>query len=300
LFSSDEIARAIPREGWPAIRKSRVLFGVLTLWVASCLFSAAILPGQDSKRTDSQRKADAESATAQQAFATSCAGCHGLDGKGGERAPDIVTRPNIRQLSDTDLLRILQKGVPLTSMPAFSYLGDPALRSLVSHLRKLQGDAKPENLSGDARRGKQLFFGKGECSRCHMARGEGGFFASDLTGYARGRAPETIRDAIVFPNRDLDPRNRTVVVTLPNGKTVEGIARNEDNFSIQVLAQDGSIYLLAKPASTSFRYRNESPMPADYGTRLSAGEVDDLVNYLYSLTKENLKKDKSEEEQDED
>ena len=96
-------------------------------------------------------------------------------------------------------------------------------------------------------------------------------------------AAEAIRDAIVFPNRDLDPRNRTVVATLPNGKTVEGLARNEDNFSIQLLTQGGTLHLLSKSTLVSLSYRNESPMPADYETRLSASQLDDLVNYLVSL-----------------
>jgi len=259
-----------------------------------------ICSAQDARRSSSAEKGDVDAAAAQQAFATNCASCHGLDGKGGERAPDIVTRPFVRQLADAELLQILRNGVPRTSMPAFNYLGDSVLRSLVSHLRTLQGGPKSENLPGDARRGRKLFLGEAGCSGCHMTRGEGGFFASDLTGYARGRAPGAIRDAILFPNRDLDPRNRTVVVTLPSGKTIEGIARNEDNFSLQLLTPDGSIYLLTKSGLKNLSYRNESPMPADYGKRFSAAEIDDLVKYLDSLAKENLKKEGSQEDEDED
>lgn len=185
-------------------------------------------------------------------------------------------------------------------MPAFSYLGEPALYSLVGHLRQLQGNPKAANLPGEARRGKQLFFGNGRCSVCHMVRGEGGFFASDLTGYSHGRSAETVRDAIVSPNRELDSRNRTVVATLSSGKTIEGITRNEDNFSLQLLTQDGAIYLLTKSALKSLSYRNESPMPADYGSRLSAAEIDDLVKYLDSLAREAPKKEGSQENEDED
>ncbi|HKE07827.1 MAG TPA: c-type cytochrome [Candidatus Acidoferrum sp.] len=263
------------------------------------LLVAAICPAQNAAPSRSPSKANTD-ATAQQAFATNCAGCHGLDGKGGERAPDIVTRPNVRQLSDAQLLQILQNGIPRTSMPAFSYLGDPVLRGLLTHLRTLQGDPKTENLPGDVRRGKQLFFGQAECSRCHTARGEGGFFASDLTGYAKARGPGAIRDAILQPNRDLDLRNRIVVATLANGRTIEGIARNEDNFSMQLLTPDGFFYLLTKSALKNLSYRNESPMPADYGSRLSAAQIDDLVKFLDSLAKENLKKEKSQEDEDED
>src|SRR4030081_2551948 len=38
--------------------------------------------------------------TGEEIFASSCAGCHGLDGRGGERAPNIAGRPAVQQLSD--------------------------------------------------------------------------------------------------------------------------------------------------------------------------------------------------------
>jgi putative heme-binding domain-containing protein len=241
-----------------------------------------------------------DSDASQQLFATRCAGCHGLDGKGAERAPDIVTQPKIRQLSDLQLFTTLQKGVPQTAMPAFSYLGDDALRSLVGHLRALQGNRTSAALPGDADRGREFFFGKGDCSRCHMVRGEGGFFASDLTHYAAGRSPAIIHDAIVSPNRDLAPRQRTVVATLGDGQSLQGITLNEDNFSIQLLTEDGTLHLLSKAALANLTYRNESPMPADYGTRLSASEIDDLVKFLFSLTEKETKVHRKHEEDDED
>lgn len=264
---------------------------------AVLLLCGGVIGAQDRNRIASSPGANADSA-AQQAFAANCAGCHGLDGKGGERAPDIVTRANVRKLSDAQLLQILKKGVPQTSMPAFNHLGDDVLRSLVAYLRNLQGSPLTAQLPGDARRGKELFFGKGGCSSCHMARGQGGFFASDLSAYARGRAPETIRDAILLPNRDLDPRNRTVIVKLSNGKTLEGLARNEDNFSMQLLTRDGSLFLFTKAAVKSISYGDQSPMPADYGTRLSAAEIEDLVKFLNSVTKEDSKQARNEEQDD--
>src|SRR5689334_3444569 len=85
-------------------------------------------------------KADAvDASTGKRAYSANCAGCHGLDGKGGERAPDIVTRPQVRQLSDAAILQILQNGVPNTSMPPFRFLDAKTRNLLVAHLRTLQG-----------------------------------------------------------------------------------------------------------------------------------------------------------------
>ena len=58
-------------------------------------------------------------------FESVCATCHGLDGRGGERGPNVATRAEVQQLSDADTLRILQAGIPAAGMPAFSALGVP-------------------------------------------------------------------------------------------------------------------------------------------------------------------------------
>ncbi|MBS1840871.1 MAG: c-type cytochrome [Acidobacteria bacterium] len=241
-----------------------------------------------------------EQAAGKKTYAASCAGCHGLDGKGGERAPDIATRPQVRQFSDAAILEVLQKGVPNTTMPAFSFLDVKTRKAVVAYLRTLQGATTEVNLPGDAQRGQELFFGKGGCSSCHMIQGQGGFFGSDLGKYAQGRSPEAVREAIVAPNRELEPRRRTIVATLANGTTLEGLARNEDNFSLQLLTPDGVIHLLPKNSLAKLSYLERSPMPADYGTKLSAAELDDLVKYLSSFAKEpknNSKYDDGEEDE---
>ena len=54
----------------------------------------------------------------------------------------------------------------------------------------------------------------------------------------------TFERAITDPNRNLDPRRRTVIVTTADGQTLTGIARNEDNFSLQLQTADGTLHLL--------------------------------------------------------
>src|SRR5204863_9772322 len=54
-----------------------------------------------------------------QIFSASCASCHGLDGRGGERAPDIAGSREVRKFSDSGLAKIIHEGVPGTGMPAF-------------------------------------------------------------------------------------------------------------------------------------------------------------------------------------
>jgi len=74
-----------------------------------------------------------------------------------------------------------------------------------------------------------------------------------------------------------------VVVTTKDGNRQRGIARNEDNFSLQMQAMDVSFHLFRKSELRSIEYQPRSLMPADYDSRLSRQELDDLVSYLMSL-----------------
>src|SRR5262249_1368253 len=115
-------------------------------------------PSQEQGATDDGR----------QLFATRCAGCHGLDGKGGERAPDIATSAKTLGRSDEELFRIVDKGLPGTGMPAFASLGNGGIKDTVAHLRSLQGRTTTIALPGDGKRGRATFYGKGRCADCHM------------------------------------------------------------------------------------------------------------------------------------
>lgn len=241
-----------------------------------------------------QPSASSGAVDGQQVFATSCAACHGLDARGGERAPDIATKSEVRQLSDDALLHLVQDGVPGTGMPAFHALGTAQIRAVVSHLRSLQGQATATQLPGDPERGKELFFGGAAvgtpgCSQCHMANGEGGFIGPDLSSYTGARSADEIRSMITDPDKNLDPRKRPVVVTTINGKKQTGLARNEDNFSLQLQGLDGTFHLFAKPKLRSIEYQTRSLMPADYGTRLSRQELDDLVSYVMTIARTDSK-----------
>ena len=173
-------------------------------------------------------------------------------------------------------------------MPAFRSLGAAQTQGLVRYLRSLQGQAAPVAFPGDPDRGKELFFGKPGCSQCHMANGEGGFIGSDLSSYTGPRSVDSIRGAIADPDKTLDQRKRTVLVTTRDGQTLTGLARNEDNFSLQVQTLDGAFHLFLKSELRKIDYQPRSLMPNDYGSRLTRQEMDDLVSYLMSIVRTNV------------
>ena len=172
------------------------------LWAASGLAARS----QTSPQTLQQRHEAPVSAQGKQTFAATCAGCHGLDGRGAERAPNIAETPKVQQLSDAQIAHIIENGVPGTGMPAFHSLDNSDVKAVVAYLRTLQGTKKTLKLPGDPARGETIFFGKAGCSGCHMVAGKGGFIASDLSGYARTHALDQIRTAITAPGGDQQSR----------------------------------------------------------------------------------------------
>jgi putative heme-binding domain-containing protein len=275
-----------------AIQLSRAR--ISSIWVFAAIVAVSLLQSQQSSSGTRQGGAVAEKAGSQQTFATNCAVCHGLDGLGTQRAPNIVTGP--RRLSPADILRIVSDGVPGTGMPGFRSLGEARLKAVVAYLSDLQGKNSTAKLPGDPTRGRQLFFGSSGCSSCHMVKGDGGFMAPDLTDYAQTRSADRIKAVITDPAaRDLALSVATV--TTANGQQYRGIVRNQDNFSLQLQSQDGSFHFFSKPELKRIDREPGSMMPSDYGAKLTAAQLDDLVSYLLSVTNASvpaLVKDKDE------
>ena len=208
-------------------------------------------------------------------FDAKCATCHGLDGLGGEHAPDIVRRLAMRMLSDEALLDVIHEGITEAGMPSFSNLGRENDRTLVAYIRFLQGKpAVNSTAPGDPAQGRNLFFGKAGCSLCH---GRAQFIADDISGFARDHEMGEIREAILKPSGGT-PEAATAVAQ--DGRTFSGVIRNEDNASLQLQDADGRFYLLMKSTLVSVQRKTAEPMPVDYGQRLSTNELDDLVAYI--------------------
>jgi cytochrome c oxidase cbb3-type subunit III len=264
-------------------KKRSISARLLIQFAASFCFLAVVaiaLGAQNKPRTTPSKSPPAPREEAKTVFEAACASCHGLDARGGERGPDIVSRSEVVRKTDAELLKILTDGKTAEGMPAFAPYGSEKLSALVVYLRTLQGRGKVTSLPGDPIRGKALFLGKAKCAECHMVRGQGGFFAQDLTAYATRMDSNEVRAAIINPNKDLDPRRGLVTVTLADSTTFSGIARNEDNFSLQLQTPDGLFHLLSKSDVRDLIYTGKSPMPSDYGYTLSSQELNDLVGYL--------------------
>lgn len=119
-------------------------------------------------------------------YRTNCAGCHGLDGRGG--AAMALADPTYLAVADDAVVRRASAdGVPGTAMPAFArrsggMLTDEQVDAIVKGIRSewakpsaVAGIALPpysDMTGGDARRGGDVF--ATYCASCHGDRGQGG------------------------------------------------------------------------------------------------------------------------------
>lgn len=213
-------------------------------------------------------------------FTSTCAGCHGADGHGGEHAPNIATSSAVRQLSNAQLSQILNKGIPGAGMPAFGSLGQETIDSVIGYLRELQGAGKGVALPGDPARGEALFFGKAECSTCHAVRGRGGFLADDLTKFGTGQKPDNVHSILANPDDALPKNSGWTRVRTKSGEGLQGVLRAEDNFQISLQTTDGSFHFVDRADIAERKNEAHPGAGGGRGSALSRVEIDDLVSFL--------------------
>jgi len=174
-------------------------------------------------------------------------------------------------------------------MPAFSLLSSETVKAIVDYLRTLQGKGPvvPLNFPGDKHSGESLFFGKAQCSTCHMVNGKGGFIASDLSLYGSHESVDEIREVITDPKNKLPAQSNATTVVTRTGEKVTGIVRSSDNFSIALQTLNGSFQFFQKSDLKQIDMEAHSLMPENYGSTLNSDELNDLIAYLLSVGTEN-------------
>ena len=210
-------------------------------------------------------------------FAASCAVCHGVRAQGG-RGPNLVQRYSWHPLDDEALFKTIKDGVPSAGMPAARVPEDDLWR-LTAFVRSLTSPAAETPVTGDPTSGESLYWGKGGCSGCHRIRGRGGPLGPDLTNVGATRPLALIREALLDPDADGWQNYQSIKVVLKDGSTLQGVARNRNNYSIQIQDAQGKVHLV-QVGDVKEMELGRSPMPKDFEKRLSPQEIDDLLAYL--------------------
>ena len=232
-------------------------------------------------------------------FRINCALCHGLGARGGGRGPDLTRAQKKHTHSDAEMFQVISNGIAGTAMPANGTNGqgvgmtDEEIWQIIAYIRgqEVKAAAQP---SGNAAHGKELFYGDGNCSLCHMIAGKGGRIGPELTSVGGSRTREAIIDSVRNPSRRLawglteatkefSQEYESVKVVTADGKGINGVTLNEDTFSVQIMDRNEQIHLLEKANLRSFQKSRESTMPKYNADTLSDKELEDIVAYLISV-----------------
>src|SRR5579884_464641 len=213
-------------------------------------------------------------------FQRLCAGCHGAEGAGGERGPDIVSSRRTRRLNDQELGELIRNGIPAAGMPAFPLNGGQ-MREIVAYVRSLIAPAAESPAPGDAAAGEAFFFGEGGCAACHMVKGRGGISGPDLSDLGRRRRSAEIDQALRAPGTVRTPGYEVATVRLRNGRSIRGFLRNESNYDLQLQDFTGAFHLLRQEQISGITREKESIMPP---LEAAPAERQNLLAYLTRLS----------------
>ena len=243
------------------------------------LCATAVIAVGLSARASAQHATAFDIEDGKRVFQGSCANCHGPDGNliAGIDFGRGVFR---RTFTNDELAATIIGGIPNTPMPPNPGMSTEQALRIVDYLRSMsEGRAAPAN--GDARRGRTIFEGKGECTDCHAVHGMGSRVGPDLTRIGAVRRVAELERSLTDPKAEVQPENRFYKVTPKNGKPVTGRLLNRDTFTVQLLDTDERLrsFRIADLSQHGF---DETPMPPA-SKKLTSQQIADVVTYLASL-----------------
>ncbi len=194
-------------------------------------------------------------------------------------AANLVRSRRVVGGSDRQLYQILVQGIPGTEMPPQPDLAQDEVWQIVAYLHSLARPGLQPQLPGNASAGREIFRAVG-CSECHRLDGDGGFWGPALDSIAARKKADEIRRDVLEPSHEVAEGYRTVLLEAKDGRTIEGLLKNEDTFSVQVLISDGTYVLLSRGEVRRISVSPESAMPSGYAGRLGPDQLRDLLAFL--------------------
>ncbi|MEX2264344.1 MAG: carbohydrate-binding family 9-like protein [Bryobacteraceae bacterium] len=220
----------------------------------------------------------------------SCTMCHGLDGAVGDRAPALAGNRRFLRTSDQDLFDAISKGLPGTAMPPMGLPGNDTWK-IVAYIRSLRASAYEDHVTGDRVAGERIFWGKGNCGACHTLNGRGGLLGPDLSDVGAGKTLAALKETLTQPLPHVPRGYQPVVLTTADGRSLSGVLKNENNFSLQLLDKENRLHLLLREELKDVQYGNVSLMPRDFDKTLSAAEFQNLLAFLSRQARSRARED---------
>jgi len=132
-------------------------------------------------------------------------------------------------------------------------------------------------LNGDLQRGEQVF--KKHCSDCHQFRGAGFQVGPNLSSMT-GRTAATLMDAVVSPNKAVEPKYISYSIALNDGRIFSGIIDQQADNSITLVKARAEKNSVLQSEIETLSSTGKSLMPEGFDRTIPPQEMADLLLYL--------------------
>lgn len=218
-------------------------------------------------------------AAGEQLYSVACSACHGPEGEGG-RGPNLVIGPAAQNKRPTQIYSSIKNGVPGSDMPPYGSMPNEQLWQLTAFVSSLSRPAYEMDVPGDVKAGEALYYGEAGCSSCHMIRGRGGALGPDLSNAGLRNYLLQLREGVLEANKRITPGFDPVRVITRSGRTIEGVAKDYTNYSIQLVDRQGELHLLPTTELQEIIFLKDTWMPTDLTERFSEDEIQNVLAFV--------------------
>ena len=191
----------------------------------------------------------------------------------GQVRADEISAFHARQIADFGDAALAER---LAALWGRVRVSDGEKKELIARWR---GELTPEIIAAaDPSRGRGIF--ARDCASCHVLFGEGRKLGPDLTGSNRKNL-DYLLENVVDPGASVGADFRAVAFLLADGRALTGVVSASDERTVTVETAQGQV-VLDRGDIAEQAVQQQSLMPDGLLSKLSDGDVRDLVAYLVS------------------
>jgi putative heme-binding domain-containing protein len=224
--------------------------------------------------------------------------CHGSEGRAA-RGPALRDR----EWAPRDFYRIAHDGLPGTSMPPWKdVLSSEEIWAVTAYVMTLAKnpvepanavialeavDEGPKPLTGEAKRGEELFFDltrQKRCGLCHQLRDKGTAIGPNLAVSAKAKSAADLERDILQPGKERAFGFELTEVVTRGGDTIQGVLAEQTPAGVRIYDTSTLPPVLRTVTTDQVlrlrTRRGRSPMPEVWKSVYSPAEIQAIVAFL--------------------
>jgi mono/diheme cytochrome c family protein len=220
-------------------------------------------------------------------WAAECITCHGTNGRGNDKVPNLVRSELIlHDRYGTQLGPFLRKGHPLQSGAPSAGLSQVQIAELSHFIHQrvydtLRGSPifhPQQAITGDAKAGEAWFNGEGRCASCHSPSG-------DLARIASRYDSASLQSRFLFPRGGGRGGSGgvTLTVTPPEGPAVTGVPVVFDDFNVAIRDAAGEYHSWKRTPTLSVVKHDPFAAHDELLEKYADKNMHDMLAYLETL-----------------